>query len=417
MGGGGGGGVLIGVVAKQFSLKKTVIDTYASLDAFELPRLLEGKYYQTSDVVTLCDPQSIIVLHSHEEGEAQEVKMETEEGEEGVDLHEMPCGVVVALRGRVTSDSAFLVQDTLYPRPLPTPSATPAPPSLSLPVEDGTAPSPLLLCLNHISLASALPPPLTMLSNIVTGVAPCPEALRPLLSRVQATVLMGGMLAPPEESETGRQALSEADVSRAVTFAGLVAPVEALDSLLANLTGNLPVLALPSTEDPVPRGLPQPAINRVLLPSASRFGNMHLGTNPCTAEVACAPLSLSSRVTFIGEEVVADIAGQTPLTPMQALCRLASFCHLAPTAPDTLDMFPAPADNLCLCKGADDEPVLPSLLVAPSGDPKVTVGERQTVMVGDHEMTCVIVPSYKGTGCVSLLDPFSGQVHTLKIGM
>lgn len=218
--------------------------------------------------------------------------------------------------------------------------------------------------------------------------------------RIARLVLVGNSLAPPSRGESDRQPKrlsaptgpSKSNTSRsdpaAAAAAAAAHPTKTLAALLSDvLASGLPITLLPGPLDPSAATLPQPALPKVMLGGKAMAG-LESTTNPAWLEVGgCSVLATSGQT-------IDDFYKYLPDARRLAMAaRTLVFHHLAPTAPDTLWIYPFP----------DQDPFV--LLHRPEIYVVGNQPEFETGVVGPEgeETRIVLVPSFTKTGQVALV--------------
>eukprot|EP00767_Chilomastix_cuspidata_P002752 gnl/Chilomastix_cuspidata/2877.p1 GENE.gnl/Chilomastix_cuspidata/2877~~gnl/Chilomastix_cuspidata/2877.p1 ORF type:complete len:504 (-),score=102.56 gnl/Chilomastix_cuspidata/2877:593-1993(-) len=315
------------------------------------------------------------------------------------DLRDIPSGCVIALRGRFV-DSTFIIRDAALPREAPERLLLD---ELSLSAVRAS-PRPLVAALSGLTLggdglSSAR---VDLLSEALTG-----PILRAAGGRLTA-VLLGNSLAAPEDTADGRRALSDPLCNRSIVLSKLTAPVGLFDRFLRRLTSaGVQVVLLPGSDDPTDFSLPQMPLSAALFPLAGASEHLQLHTNP-----SCTTLLGKTAVLTAGR-AVADIQAATgvgesgndalfgPDSAIRAVMKSLSACHLAPTAPQTLDCA-------TFTKDEGDPFVLktfPELFLfgnqAEASFARLTLSGRACVALG--------VPAFSRAGQIALLDPAAAR--------
>lgn len=281
---------------------------------------------------------------SYAEGGDARVVLEDETGRFAIDVSDVPefgniaTGFVVAVRGReVKETGAFRVSHVVCA------GLAPQVPLASLPLLPGDRFVCVVSGLGFGGVRSQSLPAELLLEylrgNVGGGDAEdsCGEIVQ--------LIVAGGCIAPAEREERpSRDAMTTSVFEKAGKEVGGTSAIVLVDRFLTAAAATLPTAVMPGEDDPVNYMLPQQPLHRSLLPSASREANLQRVTNPSEAH-------FDGRV-FLGSagQNVHDFAyynadtspggkfaKQSALPTMEVMM---SNRHMAPTAPDTLGVYP-----------------------------------------------------------------------------
>ncbi|BEJ16257.1 hypothetical protein CspHIS471_0508620 [Cutaneotrichosporon sp. HIS471] len=173
-------------------------------------------------------------------------------------------------------------------------------------------------------------------------------------------------------------------------------PTKVLASMLGDLlASSLPVNLIPGAEDPAGALLPQQPMPKVMF-GGKKMEGLECVTNPTWLEVGERSLLCSSG------QGIDDIFKYLPGTQRLRMARRTlEWRHLAPTAPDTLSVYPYP----------DTDPFIihhrPDIYVV-GNQP-----EFETELVGDEPTRVILLPSFAQTGTLALVCLETLEVKTV----
>ena len=257
------------------------------------------------------------------------------------------------------------------------------------------------------------PLPAALLAEWVAGHLGGPDDVT-LASRVARVVVCGNSRVAVADHHLAAAKLSKEALER------IHGPMNDLDALLSQMAAAAPVDVMPGATDPSGHWLPQQPMPACVLPQASRFSTLRRCANPHECSVGGArflgssgqPLDDLRKFTAkppaaaAGEAMATDEgagagAASAAATPedearevlgwLEAMLR---WRHLAPTAPDTLDTYPALAADPFV---VEDTPHVFFAGNQPAfGWRKVAV-PAEAGAAGPGAVLCVSVPSFAKT--------------------
>ncbi|GMK55458.1 hypothetical protein CspeluHIS016_0205140 [Cutaneotrichosporon spelunceum] len=174
-------------------------------------------------------------------------------------------------------------------------------------------------------------------------------------------------------------------------------PTKVLAGMLRDLlASSLPVNLIPGAEDPAGALLPQQPMPKVMF-GGRKMEGLECVTNPTWLEVGERSMLCS------GGQSIDDIFKYLPGTQRLRMARRTlEWRHLAPTAPDTLSVYPYPDTDPFIIHHRPDIYVI-------GNQP-----EFETELVGDDDPTRVILlPSFAETGTVALVCLETLEVKTV----
>eukprot|EP00906_Rhabdomonas_costata_P018357 RCo026823 len=245
-------------------------------------------------------------------------------------LSQLVTGVIIGVKGVWKKSANFLVDDlTICGVP---PQAHSVPPALTArpPPQYLGLVSGLQLLGGSAGGALKGSPPwvLQLLGDFLCGVAGDTELAR----QVARLVVAGNSIGPTEEIKSKDKIQLH---SQTAESSSMLKPLKELDSLLARLCQGLPVDVVPGELDPTNCFLPQQPIHPCLLPLTAKCPTASFTPNPYQVRI--------NGLTVLGTagQPVEDIGKYTPsMTPLQVLESTLRWRNLAPTAPDTLSVYP-----------------------------------------------------------------------------
>ncbi|CAK9780848.1 unnamed protein product [Cutaneotrichosporon oleaginosum] len=214
-----------------------------------------------------------------------------------------------------------------------------------------------------------------------------------IAKRIARLVLVGNSLAVPEvkDERWNKKPLSVGLAPHVPNH-----PTKVLATLLSDLlASSLPLVLVPGPEDPAGALLPQQPMPKVMF-GGKRMEGLESVTNPTWLEVGERSMLCSSG------QSIDDIYKYLPGTQRLRMAhRTLEWRHLAPTAPDTLSVYPYP----------DTDPFIihhrPDIYVV-GNQP-----EFETDLVGDGTTRLVLLPSFAQTGTVALVCLETLEVQTV----
>ena len=323
--------VIVGTLGKTMKLRSGILDEY----------LNEEKAASSAKLSNFTSDDDSLAL----EDETGRVQLT---GAIEAATGRLVAGVVIALLGTAHEGNEFHVADFCF-------AGTPAPAMAEAGDAAGDAGEDTYVALvsglrmgrNEESLLAT-----KMMVDYLTGWdapqnGPAEQsALQP--ERIVRTIVAGNSfdIRPVDDSQLTPAQLRAKQVRGTMTYE--MNPVKELDCLLAQLGASMPVDLMPGATDPANCSLPQQPLYRHFVAKAAHYPSLSTVTNP--AEVTVGRTRGDGDVattTFLGTsgQNVDDIARYTSPTeadaePLAILGNLLNWRHLAPTAPDTLALYP-----------------------------------------------------------------------------
>lgn len=122
--------------------------------------------------------------------------------------------------------------------------------------------------------------------------------------------------------------------------------IQSADLFLTKLCSAMNVYLLPGSHDPSNYTLPQQPFQRFMFPSASTYQNLHLLTNPVEFNLPIQSTNPKDTnggmITLLGTDGANtnNITKHSSHSMLSSLALIAQSQHIAPTAPDTLGLYP-----------------------------------------------------------------------------
>nr|CEL67543.1 TPA: DNA polymerase delta subunit 2 [Neospora caninum Liverpool] len=355
--------VIVGTLFKDMVLKPSALKEY--LDDIQV-QVTPNSFLSDSDSLFLEDQTARVRLvvdaappassdadeetaeETHAEGDARE---ETEGHQ--LRVNGVVTGLIVAVRGVATDNGRFLVQDFCLggappvpplPRRVP-PAETPA--RLALPdgaLGDVDLDSKFVAFVSDLRIGDETgdPAPLQLLRDFLLGAFGGPFKCR-LASRVVRLIIAGNALsAVRKPPATVPPALSSSPLKQAsATHASVKATLQEADVFLSQLASSIPIDLMPGSGDPTTYSLPQQPLHAALLPISRTYGSIRGVSNPHAFSL--------DKIRFIGSsgQPVSNVCAFSDLSPLEALRLCAEGRCLAPTAPDSLSLYPFVREDPC----------------------------------------------------------------------
>ncbi|RXK39940.1 DNA polymerase delta subunit 2 [Tremella mesenterica] len=204
-------------------------------------------------------------------------------------------------------------------------------------------------------------------------------------SRIARLILAGNTLAQPVKGRDDQKPKRFNNSTKPIYSSH---PTKSLQLLLSDLlSSSLPITLIPGPSDPAGATLPQQPLPKVMLGGKAKMTGLESCTNPSWIEVGDRSFFLS------GGQTVDDIYKYIPSSGRLGMAkRTLEWRHVAPTAPDTLWIYPFPDADPFVIHHRPDVYII-------GCQP-----EFETVIVGDDSPTRIIlVPGFVKTGQVVLL--------------
>ncbi|KAL7422155.1 DNA polymerase delta small subunit Cdc1 [Cryptotrichosporon argae] len=213
-------------------------------------------------------------------------------------------------------------------------------------------------------------------------------------SRIARLILAGNSLTAPVKGLDDRKPKRFTNPTKPLFQSH---PTSTLSNLLADVLGaSLPVTLVPGPHDPAGATLPQQPLPKIMF-GGSKMRGLECGTNPLWTSVGDRSFFMS------GGQTIDDIFKYLPSTSRLAMARRTlEWQHIAPTAPDTLWIYPfSDADPFVIRHRPDvyvvgNQPEFETALVG--GDADGQRGDTHT-----DKTRIVMLPSFAETGLVALV--------------
>lgn len=223
----------------------------------------------------------------------------------------------------------------------------------------------------------------------------------------------------------------DGDTTNTIIKTDMKFSIQELDLFISEICASgLPVSLLPGTFDPTNANMPQQPFHPCLLQMASRYGRvLERVTNPYEASLGESGVHLAGtdgrnimdiqRYTCVSqkktpeaqdiskdEEENATFISSRPLTSLEALEQSLRYSHIAPSGPDSLNMFPFP-------EGQEDPLLMekcPHVYFAGN------CPEYDTKLIDENNVKCrlICIPSFVETGEAVLLNLSTLEVKRLQ---
>lgn len=278
------------------------------------------------------------------DGENARVVLEDETGRFALDVSDVPefgsiaTGFVVAVRGReVKETGAFRVSHVACA------GLAPQAPLASLSALAGDR---FVCMVSGLGFGGERSPslPAELLLEYLRGNVGAGDA-DDACGEIVQLIIAGGCVAPPEKEErSSPDAMAASVFEVAGKEVGGTSAIVLVDRFMTAAAATLPTAVLPGEDDPVNYMLPQQPLHRSLLPSASREANMQRVSNPSEAHfdgrvfLGSAGQNVHDFAFYNADTSPgAKFATQSALPAMEVMMMNR---HMAPTAPDTLGVYP-----------------------------------------------------------------------------
>ena len=294
---------IVGTLFKEMAMKPSILDEYTK----DVGAHVGGtRFAQAGDVLVLEDEGGRVSLVG-----------------DALDVGRMVTGVIVAVKGTVSEEGNFKVEDVCYAGHAPQPRAISS-------SGDGESPT-FVALMSGFSFGMDSETDMLkveMMLDYCAGILGS-EPEQKEASNIVRVVFAGGIL---KGSSSLSQPTSYASVREQATA---LEPIQEADALLANLCETVDVDVMPGVTDPVNYSLPQQPLHRCLLPRACCVSSLVRCTNPHAFEI--------DGVQFLGTsgQNVDDVMRySTYESPADILQNMLSWRHIIPTAPDSLATYP-----------------------------------------------------------------------------
>ncbi|PFH38465.1 DNA polymerase epsilon subunit B protein [Besnoitia besnoiti] len=420
--------VIVGTLFKDMALKQSVLRDYMdavptqtkpnSLLADTDSLFLED---QTARVRLLVDASSRWAASGGEP--ASDAEEEDSENRRVFRVNGVVTGLLVAVRGMPTDNGRFEVLEVCLGGAPAIPPLLPPSRALASDESLGGLSHPAFRDINldskfvafvsdlRVGDAATDPSRLQLLRDFLLGAFGGPFERR-LASRIARLVVAGNVLTAVQAYGS---AASQAKTS-ASSNASLKAVLQEADLFLSQLASSLPVDLMPGDRDPTTFSLPQQPLHGALFPTSRAYSSIHGVSNPHAFSI--------DKVRFIGSsgQPVANICAFSDLSPLEALRLCAEGRCLAPTAPDTLSLYPFVKDDpFCIAEDADYQHAYFSanheeLSFARLRRTGTGAGEMESYANADGEGPLLLcVPSFAKSSTLVLVDIQSLAVYPLHL--
>ncbi|PVZ98682.1 hypothetical protein BB558_005319 [Smittium angustum] len=378
--------VLIGTVFLEQKLKPSILEE-VSKSQWEKETPLPEKYWSEEDLVWLEDETGRINVISDPKGK----------------IPVLITGMVVSVLGSSTKDGRFVVEDVEYAG-MPVQS-----PVLDVSKDrqkHGKSEYVAIVSGFGVTGDSGVSRNMQLLADFLGGLLGG-EEMRELSSKIGSLIVAGnsidgrGVYGGKINEKMGKLGLRNTNDN----VLGREVVVEKrsyveLDNYLSQIAGILPVILMPGDTDPVSQSLPQQTFPvDILLPKSGSLGSLIGTSNPTWLEI--------DKLRFLGTsgQNIRDMEKCVRDIPALDLCEATlKSRHLAPTGPDTLAMYPSSRGDAMLLDRAPDVYFVGNM---------ESFGRRR-VSGGGGEVEVVMVPEFKSSGEVVLVDTFTLRTESVK---
>jgi DNA polymerase delta subunit 2 len=177
-----------------------------------------------------------------------------------------------------------------------------------------------------------------LLSDYLCGHLGGDDEQQSVPNRVVRTLLVGNTFCSEEDVPAHSKLRDHTKSFSIADQARLDLVLKEADAFVFSLAANMTVDVIPGPKDPSNYSMPQQPLNRCLFPRAAQLTSLHLPSNPYSAVI--------DGVEFLGhsgqptQNILNYITLNTDEDILDVLERTLNWCHMAPTAPDTLSAFP-----------------------------------------------------------------------------
>eukprot|EP01134_Creolimax_fragrantissima_P004579 CFRG4579T1 len=216
-------------------------------------------------------------------------------------------------------------------------------------------------------------------------------------SKISHLMVLGDVMGPmPKKAEiqayvSDKNARNSADEQH---FA-----LKELDSILAQIAANTPILMAPGEQDPSNLSLPQLPLHRSLFPTACAYTSWTSLTNPFDVAINGVDIISTSGQTVNDVYKYCDIEDR-----LEIMENMLNWRHLAPTAPDTLPVYPFHNDDVFVL---DKTPHVYLAGNQPDFEERVVKGGS------GQEVHIIAVPKFSSTPVLVLLNTRTLQCHPI----
>ncbi|WVR04983.1 hypothetical protein IAU60_001995 [Kwoniella sp. DSM 27419] len=389
---------IVGTVYLDMPLKPNVLEDMARDHWLAIPAP-RAKFYSAQDAVHLEDESGRVRLVGE--------KIRRERDREGGGL---VTGVIMAALGMETASGDFEVIDLCFAG-LPKLLDTPAGPSKSASNGKGKSKAEYsedaMMDADDKTVAADDADSKTwvaLVSGLSVGAQEAPADVKAELlvewltgesggaldqldgGRIARLILAGNSLTTPVRGEDDKKITRFNSVKKPL-FPNH--PTKTLTALLQDLlASSLPINMIPGPSDPAGATLPQQPLPRVMFGGKGKTEGLECETNPAWMEVG------GRSFLGTGGQTLDDIFKYLPSSSRLAMAeRTLEWRHIAPTAPDTLWIYPFPDADPFILKNRPDIYVI-------GNQP-----EFETALVGEPESPTriVLLPSFAATGTLALV--------------
>ncbi|KAK2584180.1 hypothetical protein KPH14_006608 [Odynerus spinipes] len=354
--------IIIGTLYKHQELKNSVLYTLATELQF-CPQPTQSNYASFKDTLFLEDETLRVRLIGNH-----------------VNVQSVVTGIVCAMLGRPQGNGTFWVEDWCFP------GFHLAPSTSYISIKN----SEMILLVSGLSLVSNTDTfGLNLLSEWITGMAGY-SSVQKEAAYITRVVIAGNSVRDFIETFDHKGYSKKQKYNETLAKETEVA-THRLDEFLEPIVQCCCVTLMPGEFDPVCHTLPQQPLHPCLLPQTSRYKSFHNATNPWVGSIGSRIIAGSSGQPIQDIMKVASLVENTPLMWLE---NTLYWRHYAPTAPDTLSLYPYFKCDPFIIKECPDIYFAGNM---EKYDTKMIFDEGQTVRL-------VCVPNFSKTQTAVLLD-------------
>lgn len=165
------------------------------------------------------------------------------------------------------------------------------------------------------------------------------DADKRLAASVAHVIVAGNSIYSKKEAEEGGENAFITQAQKRVVESVLPRTSE-LEAILSSMAAACKVDLMPGPSDPACSSIPQQPMKRFLFPVVGQLGSLGFVTNPY-----CAGIGGRSFLGTSGQNIDNVVRTSGVETRVAALKATLEYEHIAPTAPDTLECFPASMES------------------------------------------------------------------------
>lgn len=387
--------IIGGTLYKEMKLKPSILDelTHTNKKIDNDNMKLNQHVLQTSNVQTYINSDDTLIL----EDEYGRVQLQYNPNTL-YNINSYVSGIVVALYGEVNDDNDRFIIDDIFYSTIPINSVTSIPKQLSSSISHQPE---YILFVSGLSIGNPLNThnSIELLIDYITGVNGSTND-QSHAAHITRVIICGNTL-HRFELKKGKDFMKvELDVNE------LSYPLQQLDCTITQLCSTVDTHIMPGQLDPANYTLPQQPLHSTLFPSANTYNTFHSETNPIQLHVSN---SSNQKLNILGcsGQNIDDMKKYTEYKAAIDLlqCTL-EWCHLAPTAPDTLNCYPYESDDPFTI---DEWPDIYFSANSDSYETRLYTNSRQ------QQSRLLMIPNYTTTQLAVLVDINTTDLNTIPI--